>query len=97
MTITFYRKDSSGELCFYTIHDRQQNLFTSCTFTALWGRGLSSGREKSYTFESSTSMDEKLRELFKQRIREGYKVLYSFARKKRFKRMFNGIGEEKIS
>jgi len=94
MTITFYKKTGSNSR-YYTMHDRQGNLFSTYTFTAVWGTVLESGREKVYTFESSGDMEKKLRWLMKKRIASGYKILYSFSRKGIYTEIFNSINVQK--
>ncbi len=94
MTITFY-KHQSGFSRYYTMHDRQGNLFSQYTFTSVWGRVLESGREKVYTFKSREEMDKKLRFLMKKRISTGYRVLYSFSRSKEYKEIFDSAKETK--
>lgn len=80
MIITFYKFTGKTNR-YYTIHDRQGDLFSTYSFTAVWGIEMYSGREKMYTFKSREQMERKIRLIFKERIRNGYKVLYSFARK----------------
>jgi predicted DNA-binding WGR domain protein len=91
MLITFYRSDSVDEPHFYSIHDRQPSLFGEYAFTVIWGRALRRGREKVYTFTSQEELDEKLRELVGIRIREGYRVLYSYFRKNEYKQIRSAI------
>ncbi len=91
MLITFYRSDSSDEPHFYSIHDRQPSLFGEHAFTVIWGRALRKGREKVYTFTSRDELDEKLRELISIRIREGYRVLYSYFRKDEYQQIRSAI------
>ena len=90
MTITFY-KQSSSSTRYYTMHDRQGNLFSPYTFTSVWGTVLQSGREKVFTFDSRQEMDKKLCFLIKKRIESGYKVLYSFSRGSVYTKIFESI------
>jgi predicted DNA-binding WGR domain protein len=90
MTITFYKKTDTNSR-YYTMHDRQGNLFSRYTFTAVWGTVLQSGREKVFTFDRQQDMEKKLRFLMKKRIKSGYKVLYSFSRKEIYTDIFNSI------
>ena len=90
MTITFF-KQSSNSTRYYTIHNRQGNLFSPYTFTAVWGNMLQSGREKVFAFDTRYEMDKKLRFLIKKRIESGYKVLYSFSRGGEYAEIFNSI------
>lgn len=76
--ITFYRTAADGSLRYYTVNDRQRHLFSKYSFAATWGRQLSTGRQKLYTFDSAEEMERKLKQIIKQRLRGGYKVLYSY-------------------
>jgi predicted DNA-binding WGR domain protein len=80
MMITLYRTDSAGAAHYYTIHDRQGQLFPVYSFTVAWGRNLSVSREKVYVFETSAEMDAKIRAILREKITAGYKVLYSYLR-----------------
>ena len=80
MMITLYRVDDPDTIRYYSISDRQGHLFYANTFTASWGVALAAGRERLYIFESRVEMDEKLRELINRRIRNGYRVLYTYFR-----------------
>ena len=80
MLVTLYRSDRSDRLRYYAIDDRQGHLFSSYTFTVTWGPSLSMGNEKQYTFETRDEMDRQLQKLVRARIREGYRVLYSYFR-----------------
>lgn len=93
MTITFYRQTAKSSL-YYTMHDRQGNLFSPYTFTSVWGTVLKSGREKVFTFDSRAEMEKKLRFLLKKRIASGYKVLYSYSRNAAYTEMFNTLGNQ---
>lgn len=87
MLITFYRTDSNSEPYYYALHDRQGHLFSPYSFTVTWGAELSVGREKVYTFASREEMDAKLREIIDQRLRDGYRVLYSYFRRGEHKKL----------
>jgi hypothetical protein len=87
--ITFYKNKPDGRMRYYTIHDRQNILFARYYFTTISGIELNVGREKLYTFKTRKEMDTKLRYLFKKRINTGYKVLYSFSRKSKYKEFFS--------
>ncbi|MFW6362667.1 MAG: WGR domain-containing protein [Spirochaeta sp.] len=78
MLITFYRTAADGGLRYYSVNDRQGHLFSRYSFTATWGRQLSTGQEKLYSFDTAEEMERKLKQIVKQRLRSGYKVLYSY-------------------
>ncbi|HOV63548.1 MAG TPA: WGR domain-containing protein [Spirochaetia bacterium] len=93
MMVVFYLQ-TDDSIRYYSIHDRQGNLFKPFTFTVTWGKGLSSGRIKVYTFETRHEMEEKIRGIFKARIRQGYKLLYSFSRKRYYRDLFREFTQE---
>ena len=78
--ITLYRVDDPDTIRYYSISDRQGHLFYDNTFTVSWGVALSAGRERLHVFDSRRDMDDKLRELVRRRIRDGYRVLYTYFR-----------------
>jgi predicted DNA-binding WGR domain protein len=78
--ITLYRVDEPETIRYYSISDRQGHLFYDHTFTASWGVALAAGRERVYVFDSRRDMDNKLQELIRRRIRDGYRVLYTYFR-----------------
>lgn len=80
MMITLFRTDSRGASHYYTLHDRQGHLFSSFSFTVSWGKKLSLSREKAYQFDSEPEMNEKIREILKMKLKDGYRVLYSYFR-----------------
>jgi predicted DNA-binding WGR domain protein len=80
MMITLYRTDPAGAAHDYTLHDRQGQLFSVCSFTAAWGKNLSAAREKVYEFETGAAMDAKIRAILREKIARGYRVLYSYLR-----------------
>ncbi len=86
MIITFY-KYTDRTSRYYTIHDRQGDLFSTYSFTAVWGTELSRGREKVYVFDTREDMEKKIRSIFRDRMLKGFKVLYSFARKQEEKNL----------
>lgn len=90
MIITFYKFNGTVNR-YYTIHDRQGDLFSTYSFTAVWGIEMYKGREKAYVFDSRELMERKIRSIFRDRMRCGYKVLYSFARKKDEKQLLQEI------
>ena len=83
--------ESDGSIRYYSIHNRQPHFFSRYSFTAIWGMDQSTGREKVYTFNTRREMDSKLREIFNDRIARGYKVLYSYAKLKKYRELFKEI------
>lgn len=94
MTITFYKNSSEGETRYYTIHDRQGSLFNLYCVTALWGGSTQSGRERVYSFSTEEERDRKVKEICRNKIRAGYKVLYSFSRKPAYMEMFRKLSSK---
>lgn len=82
--ITFYKTDKRGHIRYYSIDDRQGNLFSPHTFTVHAGPALTVGRERAYVFANRREMDAKLRELIDSRIRDGYRVLYTYFRRNEY-------------
>ncbi|MCX7788975.1 MAG: hypothetical protein N2442_14895 [Spirochaetes bacterium] len=80
MMVTLYRKDNQGHAFYYTIHDRQGSLFAPFTLTVMWGRRLDRSREKIFTFATHQEMNRKVRWILDKKIRDGYRVLYSYFR-----------------
>lgn len=81
MLVTFYRTTEDTSPYYYAVHDRQGNLFAPYSLTVTWGTELSAGREKVFTFTTRGELDAKLREIIDQRLRDGYRVLYSYFRR----------------
>lgn len=84
MIITFFKEDAKGSFWYYSVHDRQGNLFTEFALTVIWGREPNAGREKVYLYDSAKEKDQALRVILRKKVYQGYKVLYRFARNKRY-------------
>ncbi|MCX7025192.1 MAG: hypothetical protein NT080_11320 [Spirochaetes bacterium] len=80
MLITLFKKTPIGALHYFTLHDRQPILTAPYALTTAWSMGERRERERLYAFETLGAMDRKIREIFSRRIREGYRLLYSFSR-----------------
>jgi hypothetical protein len=78
MIIALYKLKQSGEMSYYYLHDYQGHLFSPYTLTSISGKNFSIGREKTFTFNTQSEMDGKVRELFKQKLLSGYKLLYTY-------------------
>lgn len=46
----------------------------------MWGRKLDRPREKVFTFASHQEMSQKIRTILDEKLRKGYRVLYSYFR-----------------
>jgi len=80
MIVTLMKHGKDGRLLYYTIHDRQQSLTSLHALTTLFRTGSGREREKHYDFETLADMDVMIRALLSRRIRDGYRVLYSWSR-----------------
>jgi hypothetical protein len=78
MIIALYKLKESGEMGYYYLHDYQGHLFSPYTLTSIWGKNFSMGKEKSFTFNTQSEMDAKVRELFKEKLLAGFKLLYTY-------------------
>jgi len=77
MLVTLYKYDTHGRMWYYTIDDREQNLFYQHTLTVSWGKELFSGVTKHFTFDTLAQKDKKIRQILRQKTRT-YKILYSY-------------------
>ncbi|MDC7228117.1 MAG: hypothetical protein PQJ61_15240 [Spirochaetales bacterium] len=93
MMITFYKAKHDGSLRYYSVNDRQSHLFSKYSFSVIYGIDQGAGRERVFTFRTRREMDAKLREIFNERVQKGYKVLYSYAKKPKYKTMFKEVGQ----
>ena len=80
MIIALYRTGASGIINYYSMHDRQPLLTAPYALTVCWRRGDGREQEKIFGFESVAERDRKIREIFLQKIRQGYSLLYSYIR-----------------
>lgn len=82
MIITLYKAGSGGTILYYTMHDRQPLLTSPFALTLAWRRGDGREREKIVGFDTMSEMDEAIRRAFKDKVRSGYSLLYSFMRER---------------
>jgi len=80
MIITLIKSGKDGRLHYYTIHDRQQLLDAPFALCAAWRVGMGRERERLHRFQSVVERDRMLRTLVARRLRDGYRLLYSFSR-----------------
>ncbi|MBN2533717.1 MAG: WGR domain-containing protein [Spirochaetales bacterium] len=80
MFLTLF-KAGRGRDKFFTIHDLQKDLFYKYTLAVYSGNVGGSIREKQYAFDSEDEKKAVLQALFKQKIKEGYKVIYEYPKK----------------
>ena len=94
MMITFFKTEADGAIRYYSVHNRQPHFFSRYSFTAIWGLDQGTGREKVYTFRTRREMDLKMREIFEERLSMGYKVLYTYAKKRKYRDMFSAMEQK---
>lgn len=80
MMVTLVREKRGGELTYFSMHNRQGNLFSPFTVTVVSGSSLRQGKERQLVFDSQQELDETVRTLIKNHLRRGYRVLYSYFR-----------------
>ena len=80
MMVTLVREKSDDKLTYFSIHNRQGNLFSPYTITILSGTSLRQARERQLIFDSQNELDSTVRRLITDRLSQGYRVLYSYFR-----------------
>lgn len=84
MIVTLYKTGKDGRTLYYTVHDRQQTLISPYALTTAWRSGNGKEREKLYYFDSLDEMDALIRSVLAKRIKDGYRLLYSWSRDARW-------------
>jgi hypothetical protein len=80
MIITLYRVGKDGKTHYYTVHDRQPALDSPYAICASWRVGLGKERERMHRFQALPDRDKIIRRLIAARVKDGYKILYTFTR-----------------
>lgn len=80
---------------YFCIHDFQQHLFEKHNFTTIKGKGLNSGTEKHYSFETRAEMEFTVKKLLNERIDDGYQVLYCYSKSIKLKTFVKEIAHRK--
>jgi hypothetical protein len=80
MFISLYKTEAEGNAAYFHIHDHQRHLFDKYTLTVIRGEETGKSVEKQYTFETQDEKDGKIKELFTIKIKEGFKILYTYPR-----------------
>jgi predicted DNA-binding WGR domain protein len=96
MIITFFKEDAKGSFWYYSVHDRQGNLFADFAFTVTWGREPNAGREKVHLYDSRAEMEKALRLIIRKKSSQGYRVLYRFARKDHFRSILSELDSSAV-
>jgi len=97
MIVTFFKEDAKGCFWYYSVHDRQGNLFAEYAFTVTWGRERNAGREKVYLYDCRQEMEKALRRMMRKKLSQGYRVLYRFARDDKFINILNEFDKPALS
>jgi len=80
MIITLYKAGKDGKTYYYTVHDRQPLLDSPYALCASWRVGLGKERERLHRFQSLGDRERMIRKLIATRVRDGYRILYTFTR-----------------
>ncbi len=80
MIITMYKAGKDGKTHYYTVHDRQPVLDAPYALCASWRVGLGKERERLHRFQTLLEKDEMVRRLVRIRVKDGYRILYTFTR-----------------
>jgi hypothetical protein len=80
MIITLYKAGSDGKILYYTIHDRQLVLDAPYALCAAFRVGMGRERERLHRFDSLAERDRMIRSLIARRLKDGYRLLYTFSR-----------------
>ena len=80
MMVTLVREKSNGELTYFSMHNRQGHLFSPYTVTVVSGSSMRQGKERQLVFDSQQELDATVRELIKDHLSKGFRVLYSYFR-----------------
>lgn len=91
MLVTLYKREGAKAPYYYSLDDRQQNLFNPYTLTVSWGRHPEGGCKKQYVFASQSEKSDFVRRLLAQKLRS-YKVLYSYFKERQGERGDDGRG-----
>lgn len=94
MLVILYRSDEAGKLWYYTLDDRQGQLFDRYSLTVRWGRSPESGRQKNYVFATVAEKNAMIRRLMDKKLKT-HKVLYSWFKEQQEEQSFNALAAER--
>ena len=97
MMITFYKTDASRRLYYYCISDRQRHLFARHSLTVSWGVALTHGRERTLIFATEEEKQQKLQRVISGRVKAGYKLLYTYFRRREYGNLQGALRHPEIS
>ena len=80
MLITLHKLRPDGRHLYYDIHDRQPMLDAPYSLCTAWRLDSGRERERLYRCMSLSERDALIRLLIGKRVKNGYELLYSFAR-----------------
>ena len=80
MIITLYKVGAGERAYYYTVHDRQPVLDSPYAICASWRIGMGKEREKLHRFGTLGERDRAIRRLVARRVKDGYRILYTFSR-----------------
>jgi hypothetical protein len=80
MIITLFKAGAEGKTLYYTIHDRQQVFDAPFALCAAFRIGMGRERERLHRFQTLGERDRAIRELISKRLKDGYRLLYTFSR-----------------
>lgn len=78
MVISLYKLVNEKAVYIYTIHDRDRLLDYPYSVTTNWRKNMGRGRERTRGFNSVLKKNLYIQKVFKEKIKQGYKILYSF-------------------
>ena len=79
LSLTFYKTENNTDYeCF--IHDLQLSLFDLYHITIIYRENGKTKSKKNYTFQSHSEKDEKIHDIFMEKIKEGYRIEYTLPR-----------------
>lgn len=81
MLITLYKLIDENAVYIYTIHDRDRLLDYPYSVTTNWRKNAGKGRERTKGFTTEHEKNHYIQKVFNEKIKAGYKILYSFEKK----------------
>ncbi len=77
MLVILYRTEPDGRKHYYSIDDRQSQLFAPFSLTVRWGLSPEGGRNRHYEFASLAAKNQMIRWILVKKLKS-YQVLYSY-------------------
>ncbi len=92
MMITLYKAEDSGDIYYFCLSTRQDHE-SRFHFCINWGFTLKNGRQKTFTYDSRDEMNRKMKLFITAKMKDGYKILYSFFRKDEYQHFQKVLSE----